>query len=115
MVQFNRGRNASDDESIVKTLLIECLLTFVFVLAILGVTSKVKNAQVAGLVIGLTPILVHILGIYFTGTSVNPARSIGPAIFKMGDAIKNVWLFIVGPLAGSAIAGFVWKAIGNKD
>ncbi len=109
------GTNGIYDESIVKTLLIECLLTFVFVLAILGVTSKVKNAQVAGLVIGLTLILVHILGIYFTGTSVNPARSIGPAIFKMGDAIKNVWLFIVGPLAGSAIAGFVWKAIGNKD
>ncbi len=109
------GTNGIYDESIIKTLLIECLLTFVFVLAILGVTSKVKNAQVAGLVIGLTLILVHILGIYFTGTSVNPARSIGPALFKMGDAIKNVWLFIVGPLAGSAIAGFVWKAIGNKD
>lgn len=109
------GTNGIYDESIIKTLLIECLLTFVFVLAILGVTSKVKNAQVAGLVIGLTLILVHILGIYFTGTSVNPARSIGPALFKMGDAIKNVWLFIVGPLVGSAIAGFVWKAIGNKD
>ena len=109
------GTNGIYDESIIKTLLIECILTFVFVLAILGVTSKVKNAQVAGLVIGLTLILVHILGIYFTGTSVNPARSIGPALFKMGDAIKNVWLFIVGPLAGSAIAGFVWKVIGNKD
>ncbi len=109
------GTNGMYDGSIVKTLLIECILTFVFVLAILGVTSKVKNAQVAGIVIGLTLILVHILGIYFTGTSVNPARSIGPALFKMGDAIKNVWLFIVGPLAGSAIAAFVWKGIGNKN
>mgnify|MGYP002626930223 FL=1 len=109
------GTNGIYDESIVKTLLIECVLTFVFVLAILGVTSKQKNAHIAGLVIGLTLILVHILGIYFTGTSVNPARSIGPALFKMGDAIKNVWLFIVGPLAGSAIAAFVWKAIDSKD
>lgn len=109
------GTNGIYDASIIKTLLIECILTFVFVLAILGVTSKVKNAQIAGLVIGLTLILVHILGIYFTGTSVNPARSIGPALFKMGDAIKNVWLFIVGPLAGSAIAAFVWKGIGNKN
>ena len=109
------GTNAMYDGSIVKTLVIEALLTFVFVLAILGVTSKVKNAQVAGVVIGLTLVLVHILGIFFTGTSVNPARSIGPALFKLGDSIKDVWLFIVGPLVGAAIAGFTWKAIGNKD
>lgn len=109
------GTNGIFDGSIVKSLLIECILTFVFILAILGVTSKVKNAHVAGIVIGLTLILVHILGIYFTGTSVNPARSIGPALFKGGEALTSVWVFVVGPLVGSAIAGFTWKAIGNKD
>ena len=83
--------------------------------AILGVTSKKKSEQFAGLVIGLTLILVHILGIFFTGTSVNPARSIGPALFKMGDAIKDVWLFIVGPMVGSALAAFAWKALDSKD
>ena len=109
------GTNGAYDGSIIKTLLIECILTFVFVFAILGVTSNKKNTQIPGLVIGLTLILVHILGIFFTGTSVNPARSIGPALFKMGDAIKDVWLFIVGPMIGSAIAAFVWKAISNKE
>ena len=102
-------------KQIILALLIECILTFVFVLAILGVTSKVKNGQVAGIVIGLTLVLVHILGIGLTGTSVNPARSIGPAIFVGGEALKNVWIFIVGPLLGSAIAGFTWRGIGNKD
>ena len=109
------GTNAMYDGSIVKTLIIECVLTFVFVFAILGVTSKKKSEQFAGLVIGLTLILVHILGIFFTGTSVNPARSIGPALFKMGDAIKDVWLFIVGPMVGSALAAFAWKALDSKD
>ena len=102
-------------KQIILALVIECILTFVFVLAILGVTSKAKNGQIAGLVIGLTLVLVHILGIGLTGTSVNPARSIGPALFVGGEALKNVWIFIVGPLVGSAIAGFTWKAIGNKD
>ena len=109
------GSNGLYDESIFKSLIIECILTFVFIIAILGVTSKVKNAQVSGLVIGLTLTLVHILGIAFTGTSVNPARSIGPALFAGGAALANVWVFIVGPLAGAALAALVWKAIGNKD
>jgi len=109
------GSNGLYDESIVKSIIIECILTFVFILAILGVTSKVKNAQVSGIVIGLTLTLVHILGIAFTGTSVNPARSIGPALFAGGAALSSVWVFIVGPLAGAAIAALVWKAIGNKD
>lgn len=109
------GSNGLFEESIVKSLIIECILTFVFIFAILGVTSKVKNAQVSGIVIGLTLTLVHILGIHFTGTSVNPARSFGPALFAGGAALTNVWVFIVGPLAGAALAALVWKAIGNKD
>lgn len=91
------------------SLLIEIILTFVFIIAILGVTSKVKNGSVAGIVIGLTLVLVHIFGIYFTGTSVNPARSFGPAIFKGGDAFSNVWVFIVAPLVGAVLAAMVYK------
>lgn len=109
------GSNGLFDESYVKSMLIEIILTFVFVLAILGVTSKVKNGQVAGIVIGLTLTLVHILGIGFTGTSVNPARSFGPALIAGGDALKVVWVFIVAPLVGAALAAYTWKTIGNKD
>ncbi len=95
-------------------LLVECLLTFIFVLTILGVTSsKFNHAPLAGLVIGLTLTFVHILGIGLTGTSVNPARSIGPAlvaIFTGNPApIASLWVFIVGPLVGAALAAFVYR------
>ncbi|MCD8381827.1 MAG: aquaporin [Clostridiales bacterium] len=89
-------------------LLAEIVLTFVFVLAIIGVTSKVENGAVSGLVIGLTLTLVHILGIALTGTSVNPARSLMPALFAGGDALAQVWIFIVGPLVGGALAAVVY-------
>lgn len=108
------GTNGLYQDDIFKSLLIEIILTFVFVLAILGVTSKVKNDQIVGLVIGLTLTLVHILGIGFTGTSVNPARSFGPALFAGGDALKNVWVFIVAPLIGAAIAAFCWKYLSKN-
>lgn len=91
--------------------LVEVVLTFVFVIAIIGVTSKIENAGVAGIVIGLTLTLVHILGIPFTGTSVNPARSFGPALIDGGLALQQVWLFIVAPLVGAAIAAVVYKFI----
>jgi aquaporin Z len=90
------------------------ILTFVFVIAILGVTSKESNGGVAGIVIGLSLTLVHILGISFTGTSVNPARSFGPALFVGGDALKNVWVFIVAPLVGGALAALVYKFLDSK-
>ncbi|MCD8381249.1 MAG: aquaporin [Lachnospiraceae bacterium] len=89
-------------------LIVEIVLTFVFVLAIIGVTSKVENTAVTGLVIGLTLTLVHILGIALTGTSVNPARSLMPAIFAGGTALSQVWIFIVGPLVGGALAAVVY-------
>ena len=92
-----------------QAILVEVILTFVFVLAILGVTSKVENGKVAGLVIGLSLTLVHIFGIPFTGTSVNPARSLGPALFAGGDALSQVWVFIVAPLVGAAIAALIYK------
>ena len=97
--------------TVIGALVIEVVLTFVFVLAILGVTSKTENGSVAGLVIGLTLTLVHILGIYFTGTSVNPARSLFPAIFAGGAALKNVWIFIVAPLIGGALAAVTYKGL----
>lgn len=94
---------------------VEVVLTFTFILAILGVTSKIENSAVSGLVIGLTLTLIHILGIPFTGTSVNPARSLGPALFAGGDALSQVWLFILAPLVGAAIAALVWKFIASPD
>lgn len=91
---------------------VEIILTFVFVLAVLGVTSRAENTIVAGLVIGLSLTLVHLLGIYFTGTSVNPARSFGPAIL-CGDpaALSCVWVFIAAPLVGGALAAGVYRLI----
>ena len=109
------GANALYDGNVVKSLVIECILTFVFVLAILGVTSKKKYEKCAGLVIGFTLTLVHIFGIYFTGTSVNPARSFGPALFKGGEALSNYWVFLVAPLVGGALAAVVFKALIKSD
>ncbi len=94
--------------SVPAALLVEIVLTFVFVIAIIGVTSKVENSAVSGLVIGLTLTLVHILGIALTGTSVNPARSLMPALFAGGTALSQVWIFIVGPLVGGALAAVVY-------
>lgn len=103
------GTNGLYENDVVKSLGIEIILTFVFVIAILGVTSKVENGAVAGLVIGLTLTLVHILGIAFTGTSVNPARSLGPAIIVGGDKLSCVWVFIVGPFMGAALAAIIYR------
>lgn len=109
------GANALFEGNIGLSILIEVILTFVFVIAILGVTSKTENGAVAGLVIGLTLTLVHILGIALTGTSVNPARSIGSAVFAGGDALKNVWVFIVAPLAGGVLAAITYKFLSKEQ
>lgn len=108
------GANGLYDGSIMKSLVIEIILTFIFVLAVLGATSKIENGSVAGLVIGGSLTLVHLMGIFFTGTSVNPARSFGPALFLGGDTLANVWVFIVAPLAGGALAAVVWRCLGDK-
>ncbi len=97
-------------------LIVEIILTFIFVIAILGVTSKKFNhGNAAGLVIGLTLTFVHILGIGLTGTSVNPARSIAPAVFAAaaGNAapLAALWVFIVGPLCGGALAAVVYNGL----
>ena len=97
-------------------LLVEIVLTYIFVTAILGVTSKKANhGSFAGLVIGLTLVVVHILGIGLTGTSVNPARSFGPALVAAlsgnSEPLAALWVFIVGPMIGSALAACVYKAL----
>ena len=99
-------------------LLVEVVLTFIFVLTILGVTdSKAGHGSFGGLIIGLTLTLVHILGIGLTGTSVNPARSFGPALVASltgnGAPLACLWVFIVGPFVGAALAALVYKAIKN--
>lgn len=100
-------------------LVVEIVLTFAFVLAILGVTSRTENKAVTGVVIGLTLTLVHLLGIRLTGTSVNPARSIGPALLQMIDgefgAIKEIWIFIVGPFVGSALAAVLYRFLDKNS
>lgn len=109
------GTNGLYQNDVWLSMLIEIILTFVFVIAILGVTSKTENGSVAGIVIGLALTLVHIFGIHFTGTSVNPARSFGPAIFAGGDAFKNVWVFIVAPLVGGVLAALVYKLLSGES
>lgn len=90
----------------------EIVLTFIFVIAICGVTSKTENGTVAGFAIGGTLTLVHLLGLAVTGTSVNPARSLMPALFAIFSTttpISQIWIFIVGPLVGAALAALCWN------
>jgi aquaporin Z len=94
----------------------EVVLTFLFVLVVLAATSHTSSAGFAGLAIGMGLAVVHLIGIPLTGTSVNPARSLGPALIVGGDALKQVWLFIVAPLVGGIVAAVVWRVlIGQTD
>lgn len=94
-------------------LVTEVILTFVFIYTILGVTSDKNKSSVSGIVIGLTLAFVHLLGIGLTGTSVNPARSLAPAVFEGGLALQQVWVFIVAPFVGAIIAAIVYKLLNN--
>ncbi|MCL5047686.1 MAG: MIP family channel protein [Firmicutes bacterium] len=89
----------------------EVILTFIFVLVILAVTKNSANASIAGIVIGLSLTLVHIIGIPLDGTSVNPARSIAPALFVGGSALSQLWVFIIAPLIGGIIASGVYHLL----
>ncbi len=108
------GANAcKNGVSVCGGLIAEIVFTCVFVLVVLGTTDEKKGAgNFAGLAIGLSLILVHIVCIPITGTSVNPARSIAPAVFEGGEALCQLWIFIVGPFIGAAIAACIWKMIG---
>ncbi len=111
------GANACASDCVFNGLLAEVVLTFVFVLVVLGATSKTNGAtnNWAGLAIGLALVLIHLVGIHYTGTSVNPARSIGPALFEGGKALSQLWVFIVGPFVGGALAAGVWGLLANKE
>ncbi|MBC1605965.1 aquaporin [Listeria rocourtiae] len=105
----NLGQNGFGNIGAGGAFLVEAILTFVFVLVIIVVTGKKGNPAFAGLVIGLTLVLIHLLGIPLTGTSVNPARSIGPALFAGGEALSQLWVFIVAPIVGGLVAAIVGK------
>ena len=110
------GANACASGNIWNGVVVEFALTFIFVLVVLGATSKTNGAtnNFAGLAIGLALILIHLVGINYTGTSVNPARSIGPALFEGGDALAQLPVFIFAPLAGGALAAGIWKLIESE-
>lgn len=105
------GANGFSEMQMAEAFVAETVFTFIFVLVVLGVTAKNGLNSFAGLAIGLALVLVHIVCIPITGTSVNPARSIGPAIFEGGAALSQLWLFIVAPFLGAAIAAVIWKGI----
>ena len=108
--------NAIQTVSWLGGLLAEIVFTCVFVLVVLGATAKENTATsgFAGLAIDLTLVLVHLVCIRYTGTSVNPARSIGPALYQGGTALSNLWIFIVGPFVGATIAAGIWKLVESK-
>lgn len=117
---FGSNGLAGVNGSFAAGIIVEVVLTFIFVMTILGVTSKKANhGSFGGLIIGLTLTLVHILGIGLTGTSVNPARSIGPAVMAAFtgnfEPISCLWVFIVAPLIGAALAAVVYKALEAKE
>ena len=110
------GSNTFDPGNIAQAFIAETVFTFIFVLVVLATTDQKKGAgNFAGLIIGLTLILIHIVCIPITGTSVNPARSIGPALMEGGQAMEQLWLFIVAPFLGGAISAGVWKFLKTDD
>ncbi len=109
------GANSYADGMMIPAFIAEVVFTFIFVLTVLGTTAKENpTPKFAGLIIGLTLVLVHIVCIPITGTSVNPARSISPAIFEGGKALSQLWLFIVAPFIGAALSAVVWKCLEEK-
>jgi aquaporin Z len=111
------GTNSFDNGAITMpgAFVLETLLTAAFVLVILLVTEKVATPALAGLAIGLSLTAVHLVGIPLTGTSVNPARSFGPALFEGGVAMQQVWLFLLAPLVGAVLAVGAWKLTRVED
>lgn len=108
------GELSAVNISLLGAIIVEIILTFIFVYTILGVTSDEKKSNVSGIVIGLTLTFVHLFGITLTGTSVNPARSLAPALIQGGNALSQVWVFIVGPFIGATLAAVVFKYLNTK-
>ncbi|HTJ11286.1 MAG TPA: aquaporin Z [Dinghuibacter sp.] len=105
------GDASPDHYSLATGLVAEFVFTCIFLVVVHGSTSKNNTTPIAGLGIGLTLTLIHIVGIPLTGVSVNPARSIGPALFVGGQALKDLWVFIVAPIAGGLLGGAIWKVV----
>lgn len=109
---YGIGQNSFLEGQLFMALVFETVATFIFTMVVLGATSKKNtNTAFAGIVIGLTLTAIHIVGIPLTGVSVNPARSIAPAIFAGTESLTQLWVFIVAPLAGGAIAGLIHKFV----
>jgi len=119
-VKDGLGQNGYDAHSpgefpLMACFIAEVVLTMLFLLVIFGATSKFSPSGFAGIPIGLSLVFIHLVGIPITGTSVNPARSLGPALFVGGDAINQLWLFWVAPMAGAVIAALIWKYVFEKE
>ncbi|MCL2511004.1 MAG: MIP family channel protein [Bacteroidales bacterium] len=110
----NTGANLVAESMLSQGIIAEIVFTFIFVFVVFGATSKFSHAKFAGLAIGLALVLIHIVCIPLTGTSVNPARSIGPAIFAGGEALTQLWIFILAPLVGGGLAALVWSMFEKK-
>lgn len=108
--QNGYGTGSPGEYSLLAGAVFEVVATFLFLVTILGVTQKGAPSQFAGLAIGLTLVVIHIVGIQVTGVSVNPARSLGPAVWVLGEALSQLWLFIVAPLVGAGLAGWAFRA-----
>ena len=103
------GAQSPAGYSMLAAFITEVVFTFIFLTVIFGSTHKDSPKGFAGLAIGLTLVLIHLVSIPITGTSVNPARSLGPAVFVGGAALSQLWLFIVAPIIGAALAAILWK------
>ena len=109
------GSASSVGLNVVGAIIVEIIMTFVFVFTVLGVTKRAENTAVSGIVIGLTLALVYLIGIPLTGASVNPARSLAPALFLGGQALEQVWVFILAPIVGAVFAGITYKSLSAED
>lgn len=114
IVEQGLGQNGYGDQSpggygLAAGAVFEVVATFLFAVAVLGVTQRHAPTQLAGLVIGLTLAAIHIVGIQVTGVSVNPARSLGPALWVLGDALSQLWLFLIAPMIGAGLAGWAFR------
>jgi aquaporin Z len=109
------GEGYLGNYNILSAFMIEAVMTFLFIFVILGTTSKFGNSAMAGLAIGVTLMLIHLVAIPVTGTSVNPARSLGPALFSGGKALAQLWLFIVAPIIGAVVSALIWRLGFDKE
>jgi len=115
MGQNGFGSGYLGEYSMQAAFIAKVILTAIFLLVIFGATSEKANGKYAGLAIGFALVMIHLVGIQITGTSVNPARSIGPALFVGGTALSQLWLFIVAPIVGGLLGTFIWKYLISDD